>query len=78
MQDPLQDTTRRDQVVMKSRRKHEGENRKREGGERGGAGLVVNLTTPCHANTEPSPSTTFARNRAISAAKRFPTFATRF
>lgn len=54
---------------MKAKTGNEGE--VKEGGR-------VNLTTPCHANTEPSPSTTFARNRAISAAKRFPTFATRF
>lgn len=43
MQDPLQDTTRRDQVVMKSRRKHEGENRKRGGGERGRPGWWLTL-----------------------------------
>lgn len=35
---------------------------------------MVNLTTPCHANTEPSPSITFARNRAISTAKPFSNF----
>lgn len=43
LQDPLQDTTRRDQVVMKSRRKHEGENRKRGGGERGRPGWWLTL-----------------------------------